>query len=98
MLAFLGGITEVKLKINPVKNFSLIALKNLFKIKSKDYSSARVRFKSQSGNDRDIQVDTETFTELNYAERNRINAEGVGFESSYDKINSEIIKKMQKLI
>lgn len=89
---------EIKLKINPLKNFSLTVLRNLFKRKSTEFNKARVRFKSQSGNDRDIEVDTETFTELNYAERNRISSDGVEFESSYEQINLEIIKKMQKLI
>ena len=58
-----------------------------------------LRLKRPNGKERTTVVETDTFHEVNYVRKEIIHADGgVSFDSAYDKINRDIIVKMQKLI
>lgn len=84
------------IKLKPNKNFSLQGLKKLVTGKSNQFEKARVRFKHQNGTDRDIEINTENFSETNYVKRAKIESTSE-FKSSYEALDSQTINLMKAL-
>lgn len=84
------------IKLKPNKHFSLNALKSFVNKRSKQFEKARVRFKHENGTDRDVEIQTDSFSETNYIKRAKIESSS-DFKSSYESLNSETIKLMKAL-
>lgn len=84
------------IKLKPNKNFSLTDLKKLVSGKSQQFEKARVRFKHPNGTDRDIEINTENFSETNYVKRAKIESLSE-FKSSYEVLDVSTIKLMKAL-
>lgn len=73
-------------------------LKEIVRIKAKDYSKARIRFKNVNGTERDIEVSTQDFDPSDYVRRELIESKTASFQSSYKIFNATVINLMQKLL
>lgn len=74
-------------------------LKKVFKKNKRDYSKAKIRFKSPEGTERTVDVDMETESPNidNYIKKARIDSFDRPLQSSYELINHEVVNKISKL-
>ncbi len=71
---------------------------NLFKKQNKDYNKAKIKFKTETGLDRTVNMDTTEGLALAYVKKKKLDGFNVYLESSYEKFNKSILAKMEALL
>lgn len=70
----------------------------LIKKQNKDYSKAKIKFKTETGLDRTVNMDTAEGLALAYVKKEKLDGFNVNLESSYEKFNNTILAKMEALL
>jgi len=77
------------------KKFGKIA--DILKKKKDDYSKARIKFKTQAGIERHVELDTAQCLAEAYVRKERLDNFSIDLDSSYEKFCDEIMTEMKKL-
>jgi hypothetical protein len=82
---------------HPVKNkFNRIL--NVFNNKKDDYSRAKVKFKTSTGLDRTVEINTAEGLAQAYVKKEKLDGFELDLKSSYEKFNIPILSKMKELL
>ena len=73
-------------------------IKGVFATKKKDYSRARIKFKTPTGVDRTVEMDTNDASAQGYVKKEKLDGFDSDLKSSYEKFCDEILKKMTELL
>jgi len=73
-------------------------LKKVFNNKKDDYSHARVKFKTPSGLDRTVDLETDGALAQSYVKKEKLDGFSFDLESSYDNFCDAILTKMKELL
>lgn len=73
-------------------------LKSYFATRKADYSRARIRFKSSSGIERTIEMETSDASALGYVKRDILNGFEFELKSSYEAFHDPILERMKGLL
>jgi hypothetical protein len=73
-------------------------LVKLFKTNKNDYSRAKVKFKTPTGVDRTVEIDTSDGLAQAYVKKEKLDGFAFDLASSYDKFNKPILSKMKDLL
>lgn len=82
---------------NPVKD-KFNRMKEVFNKKKDDYSRARIKFKTPTGVDRTVEMDTDAASVQGYVKKEKLDGFEFELKSSYDKFCDAILGKMKELI
>jgi hypothetical protein len=84
---------------NPVRDKCKLIM-NVFKNKKNDYSRAKIKFKTQAGIDRTVEIDTTDDDGLNqaYVKKEKLNGFTYDLKASYEKFHQPILSKMKELL
>lgn len=73
-------------------------LEKIFSKKKDDYSRARIKFKTPTGVDRIVEMDTNDASAQGYVKKEKLDSFEFELKSSYDKFFDPILNKMQELL
>jgi hypothetical protein len=73
-------------------------IKKLFKNKKDDYSRARIKFKTPTGVDRTVEMDTNDASAQGYVKKEKLDDFDFDLKSSYDKFCDAILGKIKELL
>ena len=73
-------------------------MKNVFTNKKNDYSRARIKFKTPTGVDRTVEMDTDDASAQGYVKKEKLDDFEFDLKSSYDKFCDAILGKMKELL
>lgn len=90
-------VLTLKDEDKPVKDkFNL--LKKVFTNKKDDYSRARIKFKTPTGVDRTVEMDTNDASAQGYVKKEKLDSFEFDLKSSYEKFCDAILGKMKELL
>lgn len=90
-------VLTLKDEDKPIKDkFNLI--KKVFTNKKDDFSRARIKFKTPTGVDRTVEMDTNDASAQGYVKKEKLDEFDFNLKSSYDKFCDEILGKMKELL
>lgn len=90
-------VLTLKDEDKPIKD-KFNRMKNVFTKKKDDYSRARIKFKTPTGVDRTVEIDTDDASAQGYVKKEKLDDFEFDLKSSYDKFCSAILEKMKELL
>ena len=73
-------------------------IKNVLTKKKDDYSRARIKFKTPTGVDRTVVMDTNDVSAQGYVKKEKLDGFEFDLKSSYDKFCDVILERMKDLL
>ncbi len=90
-------VLTLKDEENPVKD-KFNRMKKVFAKKKDDYSRARIKFRTPTGVDRTVEMDTDTASAQSYVKKEKLDDFQFDLKSSYDNFCDAILGKMKELL
>lgn len=90
-------VLTLKDEDKPIKD-KFNRLKNVFTNKKDDYSRARIKFKTPTGVDRTVEMDTNDASAQGYVKKEKLDGFDFDLKSSYEKFCDAILGKMKELL
>lgn len=90
-------VLTLKDEDKPIKD-KFNRMKNVFTNKKDDYSRARIKFKTPTGVDRTVEMDTNDASAQGYVKKEKLDGFDFDLKSSYEKFCDAILEKMKDLL
>ncbi len=90
-------VLTLKDEDRPVKD-KFNRMKKVFTKKKDDYSRARIKFRTPTGVDRTVEMDTDTASAQGYVKKEKLDDFEFDLKSSYDNFCDAILRKMKELL
>jgi hypothetical protein len=90
-------VLTLKDEDKPIKD-KFNRIKKVFTNKKDDFSRARIKFKTPTGVDRTVEMDTNDASAQGYVKKEKLDEFDFDLKSSYDKFCDEILGKMKELL
>ena len=90
-------VLTLKDEDKPIKD-KFNRIKKVFTSKKDDFSRARIKFKTPTGVDRTVEMDTNDASAQGYVKKEKLDEFAIDLKSSYDKFCDEILGKMKELL
>lgn len=90
-------VLTLKDEDKPIKD-KFNRIKKVFTSKKDDFSRARIKFKTPTGVDRTVEMDTNDASAQGYVKKEKLDEFALDLKSSYDKFCDEILGKMKELL